>query len=106
MRYIRDGLSPELISGRLRLEFRSHQMRVSHETIYRWVIADAVAGGYAYKVLIRHHKYRRKQHMSTRRRLFEGRVSIIQRSKIVANKRQLVTEKVTQWKVGNPKGVV
>ena len=35
IRYIRDGLSSELISGHLKREFRSHQMRVSRETIYR-----------------------------------------------------------------------
>jgi len=104
MQYIREGLSPELISGRLKREFRSHRMRVSYETIYRWVIADAMAGGDTYKSLVRHHKYRRKQRRSTRRRLFEGRVSISQRPKIVADKRRFGDWESDSMEGGKSKG--
>ena len=83
---IKAGLSPEIISGRLKREYRSKKMCVSHETIYRWVFADAQQGGTLYRSLVRHHKHRRKQRRSTRRRLFEGRVSINKRPKIVADK--------------------
>jgi len=82
------GYSPEIIAGRLKREFRSPKMRVSHETIYQWIFADAKVGGVLYKLLHRHHKKRRKQLCSKRRRLFAGRVSIAERPKIVADKRR------------------
>lgn len=104
MRYIRDGLSPELISGRLKREFRSQQMRVSYETIYRWIVADAEAGGSIYQSLVRHHKYRRKQRRSSPRRLFEGRVSISQRPKIVADKRRFGDWESDSMEGGKSKG--
>jgi len=100
MRHIRDGLSPELISGRLKREFRSQQMRVSHETIYRWVIADAVEGGDAYQSLVRH----RKQRRSVRRRLFEGRVSISERPQIVTDKRRFGDWESDSMEGGKSKG--
>jgi len=83
---LKKGLSPEIISGRLNRETRSQKMRVSAETIYQWVYADAREGGSLYKSLIRHHKRRRKQRRSERSRLFEGRVSIDKRPKIVNDK--------------------
>ena len=83
---IRQGLSPELISGRLKREYRSEKMRVSHEAIYQWIFADAKQGGDLYLSLVRHHKNRRKQRRSCKRRLFEGRVSISERPKIVDDK--------------------
>jgi IS30 family transposase len=83
---IRQGLSPEIISNRLKRECRSKKMRVSPETIYQWVLKDAVSGGSLYLSLIRHHKKRRKQRGSLRRRLFSGRVSISERPKIVDDK--------------------
>ena len=83
---IRQGLSPEIISGRLDREYRSAKMKVSTETIYQWVLKDAVDGGDLYQNLIRHHKKRRKQRGSKRRREFKDRVSIDNRPKIVADK--------------------
>ena len=83
---IKAGLSPEIISGRLKREYRSTKMQISHETIYRWVVADSLQGGVLYLSLIRHHKRRRKQRRSVRRRLFEGRISIHKRPKVVADK--------------------
>lgn len=80
------GLSPEIISGRLKREFRSEKMRVSHEAIYQWIVVDACQGGSAYLSLVRRHKRRRKQRRSLRRRLFSGRVSISERPKIVDDK--------------------
>ena len=55
------GYSPEIISERLKREFRSRKMRVSPETIYQWLYAEARQGGQYYKLLVRHHKKRRKQ---------------------------------------------
>lgn len=36
-------------------------MRISHETIYRWIYVDAINGGELHAHLRRHHKKRRKQ---------------------------------------------
>lgn len=83
---IRNGLSPELISGRLKREYRSHKMRVSHETIYQWIFTDAKQCGTLYHALNKRHKRRKKQRRSCKRRLFEDRVSITERPKIVADK--------------------
>ena len=80
------GLSPDIIAGRLKREYRSAKMRVSHETIYQWIYADAKAGGILYKLLPCHHKKRKKQYHSKRRRQFDGRVSITKRPKVVADK--------------------
>lgn len=82
------GLSPEIIAGRLKREYRSPKMRISHETIYQWIFADAKMGGKLYTLLLRHHKKRKKQRRSKRRRLFEGRVSIDKRPKIVEDKKR------------------
>lgn len=83
---IEEGLSPEIISKRLKREYRSHKMRVSPETIYQWVFADAGQSGKLYQSLVRHHKRRRKQRRSCKRRLFSDRVSIHDRPKIVADR--------------------
>lgn len=83
---VQQGFSPEIISGRLKREYRSSEMQVSHETIYQWIFADAKQGGDLYLSLVRHHKNRRKQRRSSKRKLFEGRVSINERPKIVADK--------------------
>ena len=54
------GYSPEIISKRLKREFRSASMQVSTETIYQWIIDNARQGGKLYQSLTRHHKKRRK----------------------------------------------
>jgi IS30 family transposase len=82
------GFSPEIISGRLKRDFRSLQMRVSPDSIYRWVYADATEDGDLYKLLVRHHKKRRKQRKAVRKREFEGRVSISERPKLVDQKKR------------------
>ena len=73
--------SPEQIVGRLALDFPSDaRMRVSVETIYRWVCEDAEKGGTLFTNLRRHHKRRRKQkRLSQARQRFAGRVSIHER---------------------------
>ena len=56
-------------------------MRISHETIYQWIYADAMTGGDLYAHLRRHHKRRRKQRRyGSLRGLIRGRVSISQRT--------------------------
>ena len=77
--------SPEIICGRLELDFVHEPcMRMSHEGIYRWIYADAKAGGDFYRRLCYRHKRRRKQRRyGSGRRLIAGRVPISARPKAV-----------------------
>ena len=76
--------SPEEISHRLRIEYPSDvSMRVSHETIYRWVYLDASVEGELYRNLRRRHKKRRRQTRYGRGRRFADRKCITQRPGVV-----------------------
>ena len=55
---LRDGWTPEMISGRARLEGRPW---VCKETIYKHIYADAKAGGELWKHLPRAHRKRRRR---------------------------------------------
>jgi IS30 family transposase len=83
-------LSPELIAGRLALDYPQHRlMRVSHETIYRWIYRDAQAGGELYRGLCRVHKRRRKQRRyASLRGLIPGRVSISERPSVADTRKR------------------
>lgn len=82
---LRARWSPECIAGRLALDYpREPAMRVSAETIYRWVFRDAQAGGELYRCLCLAHKRRRKQRRyGSLRGLIPGRVSIAERPAVV-----------------------
>jgi IS30 family transposase len=82
---IRLDWSPEAISARLRLDYSDDmQMRISHETIYRWIYSDATYGGDLYRHLRRCHRRRRRQkRYGSGRRFIPGRVSIDLRPSIV-----------------------
>lgn len=88
-RYVVAGIgrdwSPEQIAGRLRRDHPSdRRMRISPETIYRWVYRDAADGGTLFEHLRRHHRRRYKQGgYGTGRGLIPGRVSIAERPAIV-----------------------
>ena len=59
---IRLEWSPEEIANRIRMDYPDDdQMRISHETIYRWTYLDSSAGGTLYQSLRRNRKKRRKQ---------------------------------------------
>ena len=79
---------PEVIAQRLKAEFpHDERMRVSHETIYRWVFIDASQGGNLHRHLRRRHKYRRRQkHYGAGRRFIPGRIGIAERPSIVAER--------------------
>lgn len=79
------GWSPELISGRMRREYRrQNKMRISVETIYRWVYKEAQEGGGLYKLLPSRHKRRRRQRKRlSLRGLIKDRVGIKDRPEIV-----------------------
>ncbi len=79
--YLRMGLSPEQVSGRLKAEDTLH---ISHECIYQHVYEDKRAGGKLI-ALLRCQKSRRKRYGSgqERRGTLKGRVCIEQRPAIV-----------------------
>jgi IS30 family transposase len=87
--YIEDKLRldwpPEAIAARLRLDYPGDgRMRISHETIYRWIYLDASQDGNLHSHLRRRHKKRRRQtRYGSGRRFIPGRVSIDQRPAIV-----------------------
>lgn len=84
-RRLRIDWSPGAISGRLKLKYPDNpKMRISPETIYRWVALDSRHGGELYRHLRRRHKHRRRQkRYGAGRRFIPGRVGIEQRPAIV-----------------------
>lgn len=91
--YVQQGLylgwSPELIAGRLAVAFpHDRRMRVSAESVYRWVYRDATYGGQLYRCLSRGHRRRRRQcRYGKGRRFALGRLRIEQRARSVALRR-------------------
>jgi IS30 family transposase len=81
---LREDWSPEQIAGRLR---RDRTLRISHETIYRYVWADKRAGGSLYTHLRGARKQRRKRYgrYDSRGRL-AGKRPIAERPPIVAQR--------------------
>jgi IS30 family transposase len=84
-RRLRIDWPPGAISGRLKLKYPDDpKMRISPETIYRWVALDSQQGGELYRHLRRRHKHRRRQkRYGAGRRFIPGRVGIEQRPAIV-----------------------
>jgi IS30 family transposase len=82
---IRLDWSPEAIAARVKLEYPDDDtMRISHETIYRWIYLDSRNKGNLHHHLRRRHKYRRRQkRYGSGRRFIPGRISIDQRPSIV-----------------------
>jgi transposase, IS30 family len=87
--YVMDKLKldwpPEVIAARLQYDFPGDEgMRLSYETIYRWIYTNAREGGDLFKHLRRGHKKRRRQtQYGSGRRFIPGRVSIAERPAIV-----------------------
>jgi len=77
---------PEAIVGRLKMDYPDdQQMRISHETIYRWIYLDSRNKGTLHYHLRRRHKYRRRHtRYGSGRRFMPGRVSIDLRPPVVA----------------------
>lgn len=77
---------PEAIAHRIRLEFPDDErMRISHETIYRWVYLDSRVGGRLYQRMRRQHPRRRKQRRYGSGRRFQAdRVGIEHRPEEVS----------------------
>jgi IS30 family transposase len=61
---LREDWSPEIIAEKVRIDYPDDdQIRVSHETIYRWIYLDAKTGGTLYHDL----RCRRKKHWKQKR---------------------------------------
>jgi len=82
--------SPDEISNRIRIDYPDDdQMRISHETIYRWVYLDSSVDGTLYQSLRRKRKKRRKQRRyGTGRRFIAGRIGIALRPDVVASRQR------------------
>jgi len=80
--------SPEQIAGRLTIDHADDPgMRISLETVYQWIYADAATGGELYRYLRRAHKRRRRQRRyGSGRGLIPGRVGIERRPEIVSTR--------------------
>lgn len=87
---LRDGWSPEQISGRLPKEYPDDStMRVSHETIYAFIYAPEQAADKFWEYLPRKQKKRRKQHgRKVHRSHIPDRVSIHKRPKAIDKRKQ------------------
>ena len=84
---IEEKWSPEQISGRLRI---LDEPTVSHETIYRFILADKAKGGELYKHLRHQAKpYRKRYGKNDYRGTIPGRVDIDERPAIVAEKTRI-----------------
>ena len=90
--YVKEKLkldwSPEAIAGRLQVDYLDNEtMRISPETIYRWIYRDTRNKGNLHHHLRRRHKYRRRQkRYGSGRRFIPGRVSIDLRPPIVGTR--------------------
>ncbi len=84
---IRQYLSPEQVSGYLK---KHHDIRLSHETIYRFIYGDATRKAHLKPFLRQGGKHRRKRYGSgARASCIPNRVSITERPKEVEKKARL-----------------
>ena len=84
---LRLDLSPEQVSGYLK---EHHNINISHETIYQYVLTDKANGGNLYKHLRHSSKKRKKRYGSNEKRgQIPGRVSIDKRPEVVDLKKRI-----------------
>ena len=85
--YIRQDFSPEQVCGFLA---RNHALKISHETIYKYIWSDKRMGGCLYKHL-RHskRKYKKRYGTQERRGRMKGQVSIDLRPAVVEAKSRI-----------------
>lgn len=85
---LRSDWAPEQIAGRIRLDHpHDQQMRISAETIYRWIYLAALHDGTLHRHLRRGRSRRRPQtRYGQGKRFRDGRVGITERPEIVASR--------------------
>ena len=76
VRLLREGLSPDQISGRLRLEGR---LDISHESIYRFIRRDKKRGGQLFRLLRQPPKWRKRHPGAEKRGHLPGKRHISER---------------------------
>ena len=89
-RSVRADWSPDVIAASLKQACPDDpKMRVSIETVYRWIYRDARLGGQLFNCLCRCHKKRRRQRRyGTGRGLIPGRIGIDKRPELVATRQR------------------
>lgn len=85
-RLLREGLSPEQISGRLRLE---HRLQISHESIYRFIRRDRKRGGELYHLLRQPAKWRKRHRGAEKRGRLPGKRHISERPAAVERRQEI-----------------
>lgn len=85
---LRSDWAPEQIAGRIRLDYPTDlQMRISAETIYRWIYTTARSGGYSRSHLRRGRNRRRpRTQYGQGKRFAPERVGIAERPEVVADR--------------------
>lgn len=86
---LQNGISPDAISGRLRLTHKEQpDMQISHESIYSWIYAQTAQGSDLYKYLSRGVKKRQRRLNKKRSRIqIPDRTSIHLRPQAVESRR-------------------
>jgi transposase, IS30 family len=86
VRLLREGLSPEQISGRLRLEGR---LAVSYESIYRFIRNDRKRGGTLFQLLRQPAKWRKRHPGAEKRGRLSGKRHISERPAVVEQRQEI-----------------
>jgi IS30 family transposase len=95
--YIRQDFSPEQVSGFLD---RKHELKISHETIYKYIWPDKKTGGTLYKHLRKSHRKHRKRYGTNQLRgRIVGQVSIDLRPAIVD-----IKTRIGDWEIDTVTG--
>ncbi len=101
---ILDDFSPEQAAGFLK---RKYDIKISHETIYKHLLADKSQGGTLYKHLRHSNKKRKKRYGSKERRgQIRDRVSIDKRPTIVDTKNRIGDWEIDTIIGKNHKGIL
>ena len=86
VRLLREGLSPEQIAGRLRLEGR---LAISYESIYRFIRKDRSRGGTLFRLLRQPAKWRKRHPGAEKRGRLAGKRHISERPAVVDQRQEI-----------------
>jgi IS30 family transposase len=86
VRLLREGLSPEQISGRLHLEDR---LAISYESIYRFIRSDKKRGGILFRLLRQPAKWRKRHPGAEKRGRLPGKRHISERPAAVEQRQEI-----------------
>jgi IS30 family transposase len=83
---LREGLSPDQISGRLRIEGR---LEISYESIYRFIRRDKKRGGQLFRLLRQPPKWRKRHSGAEKRGRLAGKRHISERPAVVESREEI-----------------